>query len=85
MKISIACDHGALALKNLVAEHLKKKGHEVLDFGTYTTDSCDYPDFAAPAARAVASGECERERQNRDSRSCRWCRCQSPGPHGPSF
>ena len=60
MKISIACDHGALALKNLVAEHLRKQGHEVLDFGTHTLDSCDYPDFAAPAARAVASGECER-------------------------
>ena len=60
MKISIACDHGAVALKNLVAEHLRKQGHEVLDFGTHTTDSCDYPDFAAPAARAVASGECER-------------------------
>ena len=60
MKISVACDHGAVALKNLVAEHLRKQGHEVLDFGTHTTDSCDYPDFAAPAARAVASGECER-------------------------
>ena len=60
MKISIACDHGAVAQKNLVAEHLRKKGHEVLDFGTHTTDSCDYPDFVAPAARAVASGECER-------------------------
>ena len=42
MKISIACDHGALALKNLVAEHLRKQGHEVLDFGTHTTDSCDF-------------------------------------------
>ena len=60
MKISIACDHGAVAQKNLVAEHLRKQGHEVLDFGTHTTDSCDYPDFVAPAARAVASGECER-------------------------
>ncbi|MBQ6891727.1 MAG: ribose 5-phosphate isomerase B [Clostridia bacterium] len=60
MKISIACDHGAVAMKNLVAEHLRKQGHEVLDFGTHTTDSCDYPDFVAPAARAVASGECER-------------------------
>ena len=60
MKISIACDHGAIAQKNLVAEHLRKQGHEVLDFGTHTTDSCDYPDFVAPAARAVASGECER-------------------------
>ena len=60
MKISIACDHGAVAMKDLVAEHLRKQGHEVLDFGTHTTDSCDYPDFVAPAARAVASGECER-------------------------
>ena len=60
MKISIACDHGAVAMKNLVGEHLRKLGHEVLDFGTNTTDSCDYPDFVAPAARAVASGECDR-------------------------
>ena len=60
MKIAIACDHGALALKNKVAEHLTKQGHEVTDFGTYTLDSCDYPDFAAKAARAVAAGECEK-------------------------
>ena len=60
MKISIACDHGAVAQKDLIAGHLRKQGHEVLDFGTHTTDSCDYPDFVAPAARAVASGECER-------------------------
>ena len=60
MKISIGCDHGALALKNKVAEHLTKQGHEVKDFGTYTLDSCDKPAFAAAAARAVASGECEK-------------------------
>ena len=60
MKIAIGCDHGALALKNTVAAHLQAQGHEVVDFGTYTTDSCDYPDFAAAAARAVASGECEK-------------------------
>ena len=60
MKISIACDHGALALKNTLVSYLRGKGHEVLDFGTHTLDSCDYPDFAAAAARAVASGECER-------------------------
>ena len=60
MKISIGCDHGALALKNKMVEHLQKQGHEVVDFGTHTLDSCDYPDFAAPAARAVASGECEK-------------------------
>ena len=60
MKISIACDHGALALKNTVAEHLRRQGHEVLDFGTHTLDSCDYPDFAAPAAKAVADGTCDK-------------------------
>lgn len=60
MKISIGCDHGALALKNAVAEHLRAQGHEVFDFGTHTADSCDYPDFAAAAAQAVADGRCER-------------------------
>ena len=60
MKIAIGCDHGALALKNVLIPHLEKKGFEVKDFGTYTLDSCDYPDFAAPAAQAVASGECEK-------------------------
>lgn len=60
MKISIACDHGAVALKNAVKAHLIAQGHEVLDFGADSTDSCDYPDFAGPAAQAVASGECER-------------------------
>ena len=40
--------------------HLTKKGYEIKDFGTYTLDSCDYPDFAAPAAKAVASGECDK-------------------------
>ena len=57
MKIAIGCDHGALDLKNTVVKHLTKKGFEVKDFGTYTPDSCDYPDYAAAAAKAVASGE----------------------------
>ena len=60
MKISIGCDHGALALKDVLVAHLTKKGYEVKDFGTYTAASCDYPEFAAAAARAVASGECEK-------------------------
>ena len=60
MKIAIACDHGALALKNKMVSHLENKGYEVKDFGTHTLDSCDYPDFAAPAAKAVAAGECEK-------------------------
>ena len=60
MKIAIGCDHGALDLKNKVIAHLTAKGYEVVNFGTDTLDSCDYPDFAAPAAKAVASGECEK-------------------------
>ena len=60
MKISIACDHGALTLKNKMVTYLTDKGYEVKDFGTYTEGSCDYPEYAAAAARAVASGECER-------------------------
>ena len=60
MKVSIGCDHGALALKNKMVAHLVAKGYDVKDCGTYTGDSCDYPDFAAAAARAVASGECEK-------------------------
>jgi len=58
--IAIGCDHGALALKEALKKHLEARGLEYKDFGTYTSDSCDYPDFGAAAARAVASGECDR-------------------------
>ena len=60
MKIAIGCDHGALDLKNVLVAHLKDKGYEVSDFGTYTAASCDYPEFAAAAAKAVACGECDK-------------------------
>ena len=60
MKIAMACDHGAVELKNKLKAHLQEKGMEVVDFGTHTTDSCDYPDYIVPAAQAVASGECDR-------------------------
>ena len=60
MKIAIGCDHGALELKNATVKHLEAKGYEVKDFGTYTMDSCDYPDFAEAAAKAVANGECDK-------------------------
>ena len=60
MRIAIACDHGAFDLKQKVSAHLSAKGYEVVDFGTHSKDSCDYPDFAGPAARAVASGACEK-------------------------
>lgn len=58
--ISIACDHGAYELKETVKQHLLDAGYEVKDFGTNSLESCDYPDYAAPAAQAVASGECEK-------------------------
>ena len=60
MKIALACDHGGLNLKNTVIEYLKQNGYEYVDFGTDSTASCDYPDFALPAAECVASGECDK-------------------------
>lgn len=60
MKISLGCDHGGLELKETIKAHLLERGFEVEDFGTYSKESCDYPDFARPAAEAVASGACER-------------------------
>ena len=57
--IAIGSDHGGFELKAKVIAHLQEKGMEVKDFGTYSLDSCDYPDFGRPAAEAVASGECE--------------------------
>lgn len=58
--IALGSDHGGLALKKAVMAHLKERGLAYKDFGTYTADSCDYPDFGRAAAQAVASGECER-------------------------
>ena len=58
--IAIACDHGGYTLKEAVKAHLTEKGDEVKDFGTNSLVSCDYPDYAAPAARAVADGTCEK-------------------------
>lgn len=60
MKIAIACDHGGLNLKKALIAYLEKCGHTYQDFGTYTKDSCDYPDFAVQAAEAVAFGDCDR-------------------------
>ena len=53
MKISIGCDHGGLTLKNAVVDWLKSNGYEVVNFGTDTFASCDYPEFAMKAAEAV--------------------------------
>ena len=58
--IALASDHGGLALKKAVLAHLEERGLAFQDFGTYTYDSCDYPDYGRPAAQAVADGRCER-------------------------
>ena len=58
--IALACDHGAYDLKEALKKHLTELGLEYKDFGTDSKASCDYPDFAGPAALAVASGECDR-------------------------
>jgi ribose 5-phosphate isomerase B len=57
--IAIGSDHGGFELKQKVIAHLREQGMEVKDFGTYSLDSCDYPDFGRPAAKAVADGECD--------------------------
>ena len=60
MKIIIACDHGAYALKEKVKGWLADAGYEVRDLGCYGVESVDYPDYALPAAEALARGEAER-------------------------
>lgn len=57
MKIAIGSDHGGLRLKKEVIKHLEKKNIEVKDYGTYTEDSCDYPEFAEKVAEAVVAKE----------------------------
>ena len=58
--IAIASDHGGYALKQELIARLKERDLEYRDFGTFSEESCDYPDFGEPAARAVVSGECDR-------------------------
>ena len=58
--IALACDHGAYLLKEAIKQHLEEKGFAYEDFGTYNQDSCDYPDYAGAAAKAVAQGRCDR-------------------------
>ena len=60
MKIAIGCDHGAYTLKKTIVSYLEKKGYTVKDFGCFNPGSCDYPDFCGAAAKAVASGECQK-------------------------
>lgn len=60
MKLSIGCDHGGYEAKEIVKSYLEKKGYEVIDCGTFSTESCDYPIFAKKAAELVANGEAEK-------------------------
>ena len=55
MKIALGSDHGGLSLKNEIIKHLQAKGYELQDFGTKTSDSCDYPDYALKVAEEVAA------------------------------
>lgn len=58
MKIAVGSDHGGFEYKNAIAKHLKELGHEVIDVGTYSLDSCHYPLYGAEVAKKVASKEC---------------------------
>lgn len=60
MKIAIGCDHGGLEHKNAIAEHLKERGFEVLDFGIYEQISVDYPEIAKKVCDSIVSGESDR-------------------------
>lgn len=58
--IAIGSDHGGFELKQAVMKHLEEKGLEYKDFGTFTSESCDYPIYGEAVANAVVSGECEK-------------------------
>ncbi|WP_142413245.1 ribose 5-phosphate isomerase B [Hathewaya massiliensis] len=55
MKIALGSDHGGINLKNTIIKHLEEKGYEIKDFGTYTMESCDYPDYALKVAEEVSA------------------------------
>jgi ribose 5-phosphate isomerase B len=60
MKIALAADHAGFGFKEKLAAELRRWGHEPIDFGTKSTESCDYPDFAIPAVRSVGDGDAQR-------------------------
>src|ERR1051325_3327310 len=60
MKIALASDHAGYDYKEAIQLWLTQRGHDVRDFGTFSTEPCDYPDFIRPAANAVSRGECQR-------------------------
>ena len=59
MKIAVGSDHGGFELKEAIIKHLEKEGHKVLDFGTNSTDSCNYPLYGASVAKSVVSNEAD--------------------------
>ena len=59
MKVAMGSDHGGYTLKQTVKGYLQQKGYEIVDFGTDSTQSCDYPVYAEKVAESVAKGECE--------------------------
>ncbi|MDD4832761.1 MAG: ribose 5-phosphate isomerase B [Clostridia bacterium] len=58
--IALGCDHAGLEAKQKLIAYLEQRGYKCKDFGTYTSDSCDYPDYAYAVAKAVQSGQCDR-------------------------
>jgi len=60
MKVAVGCDHAGFPLKEVVIESIKELGYEVLDVGTYSTDSVDFPDFAKKVGEKIQSGDAER-------------------------
>lgn len=60
MRIALGSDHAGFEYKTAIGKFLKEAGHEIHDFGTYSTEPVDYPDFIRPAAESVARGEFER-------------------------
>jgi ribose 5-phosphate isomerase B len=56
-KIALGCDHAGYSTKEIIKDYLEDFGHKVWDFGTYSEESVDYPDFAHPLAKAVEDGE----------------------------
>ncbi len=60
MKIALAADHGGFEFKGILAQRLQSAGHDVIDYGTDSKASCDYPDYAIPAVKSVQKGDCDR-------------------------
>jgi ribose 5-phosphate isomerase B len=60
MKVAVASDHRGFRLKKIISRYLQDKDNEVIDFGTYSCESCDYPDYIYPATKAVKDGRADR-------------------------